>query len=147
MAWADAMRVISDETRELIDQVRDPDCDHVGPFVKGQDVEAILDFLYDHGLVVPDGADFAVLADDEDEEDESIRGDDDEDELLAWCPGCRCERTFTVLPDSEVEGDVDPDWTYWCCPMCQCAPRLAYGAGSGSSPTTIRIYCGTARWR
>jgi hypothetical protein len=30
MAWDDAMRVISDETQELIDQVRDPDCDHVG---------------------------------------------------------------------------------------------------------------------
>jgi hypothetical protein len=47
---------------------------------------------------------------------------DEPDELVAWCPGCHCERTFTILPDSEVEGDVDPDWTYWCCVMCQCAP-------------------------
>jgi hypothetical protein len=35
--WPDAMRVISDETQDLIDAVYDLDCPTIGPFVTGVD--------------------------------------------------------------------------------------------------------------
>ena len=104
----------------------DLDCPTVGPYIKGEDAGGILDFLYDHGLVIPDGADFAVLADDEDEDDDSIRGEDDDDEaedVIAFCDVCKRDELFVWLSpeaDEDVDRDDDDGWDRRICSMCAC---------------------------
>ena len=98
-----------DETQELIDQVNDPDCPTVGPFVKGANPDALLDWLFGRGVVISEMTDRAVLADD------SIAGDEDE---LSWCATCKEFTLMTPLTDAIAEEPLDPDFPMLLCEGC-----------------------------
>jgi hypothetical protein len=46
---------------ELIAQVNDPSCETVGPFVKGEETDELLEWLWQEGIVINEFSDQAVV--------------------------------------------------------------------------------------
>ena len=71
MSWYHgAMRVISDETQQLMDEVDDLDYGYIGPYEKTGDNEVeIKALLLAHGLYIDPDYDAVRFIEDEDEDD------------------------------------------------------------------------------